>query len=123
MAGGLGHLTQFGFCGANFGGFPGGAVSSFGGWDKGGGVGSADVLDRPGEVGGGEEEVDAVGHEDEGEEFVEAFVAVVLEGFDVGVGVGGGLRKTGWSLRLRLHSGLRRRGRLDGSGESRLVRR
>jgi hypothetical protein len=28
----------------------------------------------------------------------------------VGVGIGGGLRTTDWSLRLRLHSGLRQRG-------------
>jgi hypothetical protein len=38
-------------------------------------------LYRSGEVGGGDEQMDVVGHDDKGEEFVEAFGAVVLQGF------------------------------------------
>lgn len=48
-----------------------------------------DVSDGSGEIVGGEEEVDVVGHDDEGVEFEEALVAVVLEGFDKEFGVGG----------------------------------
>ncbi len=107
-----------------------------------------DSLDGAGEVVGGEEQVDVVGHDDEGVEFEEALGAVVLQGVEeeacVGVdleeaaavvgdrgeeegsGVGGSLRvrhgfsvwaarrKADWSLRLRLHSGLRQSGRAFG---------
>lgn len=41
--------------------------------------------------GGGEEEMDVVGHDDEGVEFVVAFAAVVLEGGEEELGVGGDL--------------------------------
>jgi hypothetical protein len=43
-----------------------------------------DELDRAfeGDAGGGEEKVNVVGHDDEGVEFVVAFAAVVLEGFE-----------------------------------------
>jgi len=46
------------------------------------GEAAADVFHRSGEVFGGDEEMDVVGHDDEGVEFVEAFSAVVLEGFE-----------------------------------------
>lgn len=52
-----------------------------------------DVADGSGEVVGGEQEVDVVGHDDEGVEFEEALVAVVLEGFDKEFGVGGELEE------------------------------
>lgn len=48
-----------------------------------------DVADGAGEVLGGEEEVDVVGHDDEGVKFVEAFAAVVLEGLEEEIGVFG----------------------------------
>lgn len=52
-----------------------------------------DVSDGSGEIVRGEEEVDVVGHDDEGMELVEALVAVVLEGFDEEFGVGGELEE------------------------------
>jgi len=39
----------------------------------------------------GEDEVDVVGHDDEGVEFVVAFAAIVLEGFEEEFGVRGNL--------------------------------
>lgn len=42
----------------------------------------------------GEEEVDVVGHDDEGVEAVVALGAVVLEGFEEELGVGRGLEET-----------------------------
>jgi hypothetical protein len=47
-----------------------------------------DSLEGGGEVAGGEEQVDVVGHDDEGVEFVVAFAAVVLEGFEEEFGCG-----------------------------------
>lgn len=52
-----------------------------------------DVADGAGEVFGGEEEVDVVGHDDEGVKFVEAFAAVVLEGLEEEIGVFGDLEE------------------------------
>jgi hypothetical protein len=48
---------------------------------------------RDGLVGRGEEQVDVVGHDDKGVEFVGAFGAVVLEGFKEEFGVGGKLEE------------------------------
>ena len=42
----------------------------------------------------GEQEMDVVGHDDEGVEFVVTFGPVVLEGFDEEFGVGGNLEET-----------------------------
>jgi hypothetical protein len=54
------------------------------------GEASFDELDGAleGDVGGGEEQVDVVGHEDEGVELVVACAAVVLEGFEEEFGGG-----------------------------------
>lgn len=41
----------------------------------------------------GDDEVDVVGHDDEGVEFIAAFGSVVLEGFDEEFGVGGDLKE------------------------------
>jgi len=41
----------------------------------------------------GEDEVDVVGHDDEGVEFEVACAAVVLQGFEEEVGVGGDLKE------------------------------
>jgi hypothetical protein len=46
------------------------------------------VFHRPWEIGGGDEEMDVVGHDDEGVEFVEALMSVVLEGFEEEAGGG-----------------------------------
>ena len=52
-----------------------------------------DELHGGGKVGGGEEEVDVVGHDDEGVEFVVAFAAVVLEGFEESSALAGSLKR------------------------------
>lgn len=46
-----------------------------------------------GDVGGGEEQVDVVGHDDEGMEAVVAFAPVVLEGVEEELGCGGVLEE------------------------------
>jgi len=63
-------------------------------WRRGGGEASFDETD--GSLEGflrGEEQVEVVGHDDEGVEFVVTFGSVVLEGFEEEFGVGGDLEE------------------------------